>query len=174
MTATAATIITDAMRACIGTALPPVPLPEPIYPSDVRRFLDATEDRNPLWTDDDFARGVGYRGRVVPPMLVIQVYRRTNAEGADAVRMWPGLEMPEGYTDTRNAGTEIEWLEPVYVGDHLTFQNRLVDIYAREGRRGLLIYLVRDVEIRNQHGELVGRIHSTTAKLPASTVNTQA
>jgi acyl dehydratase len=171
MSATAETIITERMRSYIGTTMPAVPLPEAIYPSDVRRFLDATEDRNPLWLDDDFARSVGYRGRVVPPMLVIQLYRRTNPEGSDSVNMWPGLVLPEGYADSRNAGAEIEWLAPVYVGDHLTFQNRLVDIYAREGRRALVIYLVRDTEIRNQHGELVVRVHSTTAKLPATTVD---
>lgn len=167
-------IITDEMRAYIGTAMEPLPLPEAIYPSDVRRFLEATEDRNPLWTDDGFARSVGYHGRVVPPLLVVQLYRRTNPEGADSVQIWPGLVLPEGYADSRNAGAEIEWLEPVYVGDQLTFQNRLVDIYARQGRRALVIYLVRETEIRNQHGELVVRLHSTTAKLPATSVEALA
>jgi acyl dehydratase len=168
MTAEVATIVTDAMRACIGATLPKLTLPEAIYPSDVRRFLDATGDRNPLWTDDEFARRAGYKGRVVPPMLVVQLYRRAQPEGADSASIWPNLVLPEGYTDTRNAGTEIEWLDPVYIGDELTIQHRLVDIYAREGRRALIIYLVRDTEIRNQHGELVVTLHSSTAKLPAT------
>ncbi len=174
MNVTAENIITDELRAYIGTTLDPVPLPEAVYPSDVRRFVEATDDRNPLWLDDDYARSVGYKGRVVPPMLVIQLYRRANPEGSDSNQMWPGLVLPEGYTDTRNAGAEIEWLEPVYIGDHLTLQNKMTDIYARQGRRALIVYLVRECTIRNQRGEVVVRLHSTTAKLPATTVDALA
>jgi hypothetical protein len=105
----------------------------------------------------------------VPPILVIQLYRRgeqfDGEEGSASV--WPGLKLPDGYTNTRNAGHEIEWVSPAYIGDRLTLQQRLTDMYVRQGRAGVpVIYLVREVEIRNQRGEVLVRQLSTTAKLP--------
>ena len=43
---------------------------EIISAADVRRHVDATGDANPLWLDDDFARGAGYRSCILPPTLV--------------------------------------------------------------------------------------------------------
>ena len=43
---------------------------EIISAADVRRYVDATGDANPLWLDDDFARAAGYRARLLPPTLV--------------------------------------------------------------------------------------------------------
>jgi len=163
-------LITDGMRACLGTTLPPIDLPEEIAASDVRRFLEAVGDTNPLYRDDKYARRFGYRSRPVPPMLVIQLYRRGeqfDGEEGGGSSAWPGLELPDGYTNTRNAGHEIEWVSPAYLGDRLTLQQKLVDMYVRQGRAGVpVIYLVREVEIRNQRGEVVVRQRSTTAKLP--------
>src|SRR5581483_5110198 len=129
-------LVTDQMRACIGKTSPVMELPEEISASDVRRYVEATGDRNPLWMDD-----------AMP---------------------WAGIELPPNFTNTRNAGHEVEWLEPVYVGDRLTIQYRLVDVYARQGRSGPMLFLKRACEIRNQDGRLVVRVTSTSAKLPAA------
>ena len=163
-------LVTDDMRACIGTSNPPVELPEEISASDVRRFLEVIGETNPLYRDDAYARRFGYRSRVVPPILVVQLFRRVEdmeAEGGGSGAMWPGLRLPANYNNTRNAGHEFTWLGPVYVGDRLTLQQRLADVYVRQGRAGVpVIYLVRETEIRNQRGEAVVRQTSTTAKLP--------
>lgn len=163
-------LVTAEMRACIGSSTAPVDLPEEIGASDVRRFLEVIGETNPLYRDDAYARRLGYMGRVVPPMLVVQLFRRVEdleGEGGSAATLWPDLQLPPNYTNTRNAGHEFNWLRPVYVGDRLTLQQRLTDIYVRQGRAGVpVIYLVRETEIRNQHGEPVVRQLSTTAKLP--------
>src|SRR6516225_8240557 len=62
-------IITPELCAWIGRETPLHKL-EIIAPSDVRRYVDATGDANPLWLDDDFARSVGYQARILPPTLV--------------------------------------------------------------------------------------------------------
>jgi acyl dehydratase len=163
-------LVTAEMRACIGSSTAAVDLPEEIGASDVRRFLEVIGETNPLYRDDAYARRLGYKGRVVPPMLVVQLFRRVEdleGEGGSAASLWPDLQLPPNYTNTRNAGHEFNWLRPVYVGDRLTLQQRLTDIYVRQGRAGVpVIYLVRETEIRNQHGEPVVRQLSTTAKLP--------
>ena len=62
-------IITPELREWIGRKTPLRQL-EIISAADVRRYVDATGDANPLWLDDDFARGAGYRSRMLPPTLV--------------------------------------------------------------------------------------------------------
>lgn len=169
MAASIDTLITDDMRACIGKKSPIWSLPEEISASDVRRYIEATGDRNPLWTDDECARSVGYRARRVPPLLIQQMRWRIDSRDPGETDSWSGLKFPPGYTSTRNAGQEVEWLAPVYIGDRLTFQSELTEIYAREGRRGgPIIFTKHQTEIRNQDGLLVARTRSTSAKLHAA------
>ena len=162
-------LITPAMRACIGTTTEPIPLPEEIGASDIRRFCDVIGETNPIYRDDASAQKYGYKRRVVPPMLVVQFFRRVDdAEGEERAGVaWPGLELPAEFTNTRNAGHRFEWVKPVYVGDRLVLQQRLTDIFVKTGRTGLpIIFLARETEIRNQDGEIVVRQTSTTAKMP--------
>ena len=69
MTEAAQSIITPELRSWIGRKSP-LALLEIMTASDVRRYVDATGDANALWLDDEFARGAGYRGRLLPPTLV--------------------------------------------------------------------------------------------------------
>lgn len=158
-------IITEEMRGWVGRFAGPFAVPEQISPSDVRRFLDATGDDNPLWTDDAYAQAAGYRERLVPPMLILELYRRASGTGEGDGALWHGLPWPGGYTDTRNAGNEVEWLAPVYQGDQLTVEHRIVDLVARQGRAGIGIYLTRESTFRNQIQEVVVRLRATTVKL---------
>lgn len=163
-------LITDAMRACIGTTKPAVELPEEIGASDVRRFLEVVGETNRIYWDEAYARRVGYKGRVVPPMLVVQFFRRVeDPEGGS--RGWPGLSLPPSYTNARNAGHQFTWLRPVYVGDRLSLQQKLTDVYVRTGRAGVpVIYVASETEIRRASGEPVVRQKSTTARMPAGPV----
>ncbi|HEY3115926.1 MAG TPA: MaoC family dehydratase [Chloroflexota bacterium] len=171
MAASIETLITDDMRACIGKKSPVWSLPEEISASDVRRYVEATGDNNPLWLDDDFARGVGYRGRRVPPLFVQQMRWRIDSREPGESDSWSGLKFPPGYTSTRNAGQEVEWLAPVYIGDSLTFQTELTEIFVKEGRSGPIIFTKHLTEVRNQDGLLVMRTTSTSAKLHAARVD---
>ena len=167
-------LVTEAMRACIGTSMPAVRAPEEISASEVRRYLEVVGDTNPLYRDDAFARELGYARRVVPPMLILQVlWRLLGSDGAStrSVSEWPGLTFPSAYTNSRNASQEVTWLRPAYIGDRIEIQHFLKDIYVRQGRAGVpVIYVVRETQIRNQHGEPLVRQLATVAKLPESAV----
>ena len=95
------TVITPELREWIGRKTPLRPL-EIISAADVRRYVDATGDANPLWLDDDFARGAGYRSRILPPTLVGWVpfsfkegTERAESEPTDLRRQIP---LPGEYT----------------------------------------------------------------------------
>jgi 3-oxo-4,17-pregnadiene-20-carboxyl-CoA hydratase alpha subunit len=163
-------VITDETRAWIGRSSELMPLPEEVATSDVRRYVEATGDHNPLWLDDEVARSAGYRGRVVPPMLVIDLVWRL--KHTDAGRMTDRVPLPANYTDTRNVESETEWLEAVYIGDRISIRHRIRDIVARPGRRGLGVYISRETEYVRADGRLVARVVQTVARFPRAAVGT--
>jgi acyl dehydratase len=162
-------VLTPEVRSCVGKASEPIPLPEAISASDLRRYINATGDRNPLWLDDDFAKGVGYMARVLPPMMVIDLgWRLQEAEGG---RPWHhSIPLPPNYRDARNAENEIEWLGEVYVGESLVLTHRVADIVARAGRRGLGVYITRETEYRTIEGRMVALLRQTVVRFPKTAV----
>ncbi len=154
----AGAIITSELRAWIGRKTPSRSL-EVLSASDVRRYVDATGDANPLWLDDDFARAAGYRGRILPPVLVGWVpfsFREgTERAQSDPTDLRRQLPLPPGYTNVRNAGSETEWIKPAYLGEQLSTRSCIVDIVAREGRTGLGIYVSQEEEVVNSNKEVV-------------------
>jgi acyl dehydratase len=164
-------VMTAEVRSWIGRTTELTPLPEEIAASDVRRYIEATGDRNPLWIDDHAARSAGYQARIVPPMMVIDLtWRLRNAESG---RLTDRIPLPADYADTRNADTEMEWLEPVYIGDRLSVRHRIVDIVARPGRRGLGVHITRETEYLRQDARLVARVLQTVVRLPKAKLETR-
>jgi acyl dehydratase len=162
-------LITPELSRWIGRKTPPRPL-ETIAASDVRRYVDATGDANPLWLDNDFARSAGYNGRILPPMLVgwmpfsfKESTDRANTNPGDLRRQLP---LPAEYTNVRNAGSETEWLEPVYLGEQLSTRTRITDIVARQGKAGLGIYITQEEQLFNADGRVVLRRVHTLAVFP--------
>ena len=172
MSESAESIINDELRGCIGRRGPVRPL-EPLSASDVRRYVDATGDANPLWLDDEFARSAGYRRRLLPPILVgwtpfsLKEPEEGKGPSLDVRRQLP---VPPDYTNVRNAGSETEWLKPVHLGEPLSGQSHIVDITAREGKMGVGIYVTQLEEVRNGEGELVFTRRHTVALFPERTV----
>lgn len=169
MTDAVETIITPELRGWIGRKTPLRQL-EVIAASDVRRYVDATGDANPLWLDDDYARGAGYRGRILPPTLVGWVpfsfkegTERANTDPTDLRRQLP---LPSEYTNVRNAGSETEWVQPAYLGEQLATQSAVVDIVARRGKAGLGIYISQEEQVLNFKQEIVLRRRHTLAVFP--------
>jgi acyl dehydratase len=162
-------IITPELRAWIGRQTQLHPL-EVLSAIDVRRYVDATGDANPLWLDDEFARNAGYRGRLLPPTLVgwIPFSFREGTERAksDPTDLRRQLPLPPEYTNVRNAGSETEWVQPAYLGEQLSTRSCILDIVAREGRAGLGIYISQEEQVLNANEEIVLRRRHTLAVFP--------
>ena len=162
-------VITAELRAWIGRTTPLHQL-EIISAADVRRYVDATGDANPLWLDDDFARSTGYRSRLLPPTLVgwVPFSFREGTERADSdpTDLRRQIPLPGEYTDVRNAGSETEWLQPVYLGEQLSTQSSIVGIVERQGKAGLGIYISQEEQVFNAQQQIVLRRRHTTAVFP--------
>ena len=162
-------VITAELRAWIGRTTP-LRQVEIISAADVRRYVDATGDANPLWLDDDFARSAGYRSRLLPPTLVgwVPFSFREGTERADSdpTDLRRQILLPAEYTNVRNAGSETEWVQPVYLGEQLSTQSSIVDIVARQGKAGLGIYISQEEQVLNAQQQIVLRRRHTTAVFP--------
>ena len=172
MTELAESIISDELRGCIGRRGPVHPL-EPLSGSDVRRYVDATGDANPLWLDDEFARSAGYRApspAADPGGLDSLQPQGAGGRERTVVGRATATPRPPDYTNVRNAGSETEWLKPVHLGEPLSGQSHIVDITAREGKMGVGIYVTQLEEVRNGEGELVFTRRHTVALFPERTV----
>jgi acyl dehydratase len=163
------TIITPELRAWTGRKTPRRRL-EIISATDVRRYVDATGDANPLWLDDAFARSAGHRGRLLPPTLVGWVpfsfkegTERANSDPSDLRRQLP---LPPEYTNVRNAGSETEWLEPAYLGDQFSAESVIVDIIERQGKAGAGIYVTQEERLLNSQEQIVLLRRHTLAVFP--------
>jgi len=161
-------VITPEVRAWIGRTTELLPLPEAVSASDIRRYVEATGDRNPLWLDDAAAQAAGYRSRLLPPMMVIDLSWRV--KNNDNGRLWQDIPLPPAYIDTRNASTEIEWLESVHIGDHLALRHRINDIVAKQGRRGLGVYISKQTEYRVLGRGVAAIVRQTVVRFPSERV----
>jgi acyl dehydratase len=169
MSEPADTIVSAELRSWIGRTTPLRNL-EIINASDIRRYVDATGDANPLWLDDDYARSAGYRGRILPPTLVgwvpFSFKEGTERAITDPTDLRRQLPLPPGYTNVRNAGSETEWLQPTYLGEQLATQSSVIDIVARQGKAGLGIYISEEEQVLNFQQEIVLRRRHTLAVFP--------
>ena len=113
---------------------------------DVKRFVVATDDLNPLYLDEERARHSRYGGLIAPPLFYMAPL--TNPVPESELRP-DGLPYegkfpipPTPLPRLMDGGTEIEFFVPIRVGDTLTGRCKITDIYQKDGRTGPLIFVM--------------------------------
>ena len=148
------TLITDEVRALIGTETEPERNRFPISDEMAFDVADAIEDGNPLYRDGDHAGQSRFGGIVCPPLAT-----------------WKDIAPPIGYFGAGqeshfqvplpfnsyglNGGSDWQFLRPAYTGTWITRQFRVLDIFEKQGRSGLLVFVVRQETQTNQLGQTV-------------------
>ena len=130
-------MITEEMRKAIGTEK--VTSIE-IERRTIKRFVEATEDPNPLWQE------------CAPPMLFSAVMM----SGKEA-----RPEVPNPLPRILDGGGKWEFFQPVRPGDVITNIAKLADIREREGKLGKMLYWRFEMTHKNQRGEIVAKSTST-------------
>jgi hypothetical protein len=146
----------------------------------IRRFLEPLEFDCPLHYSDAVAQQHGYTGVVapyssitswtIPPMWtpgdppVFTSAERDAQPQRSPVANSSGRPTPAppttGYFAT---DIEIEYLQPVILGDHLTSSGRrLLSVIPKETSVGRGAFLIWETEVRNQRGELVAKMRNGT------------
>lgn len=138
--------------------------------SDIRRKLEVYCFDCPLHYDDAAARAHGYRGLVAPvamtPLWAMPpywtpgepvFYAPGEREKAGGIR----TDLPTVYPRGVNTGTEWEYFEPLYPGDALEGNWRLVEIKPRQTRLGDGVFLTVETTIVKRSGALVATNRNT-------------
>ena len=147
-------LITAEVRALIGSETPPERNRFAISEEMVYDLADATEDPNPLYIDREAAVAGRFGGLICPPLAT-----------------WKDIAPPIGYFGAGqeshfevplpfnsyglNGGSDWQFLRPPYVGDWITRQFRILDIYQKRGRSGPLVFVERLETQTNQDGHPV-------------------
>lgn len=150
----AESLITDEVRALIGTETEPERNRFPISEEMAFDVADAIEDGNPLYRDADHAARSRFAGIVCPPLAT-----------------WKDIGPPIGYFGAGqeshfqvplpfnsyglNGGSDWQFLRPAYVGSWITRWFKILDIFEKQGRSGLLVFVVRQETQTNHLGQII-------------------
>ena len=116
----------------------------------IRRFCEVLGETNPLYTADEAAAAGPYGSVIAPPGLVYSL--RTGA-GPDAKVKFGNV--------TFHSGERAELHRVVRPGDVITARQFIKEVYAKTGRTGTMVFVVRRTEFKNQHDELVAAVEQS-------------
>ncbi len=115
----------------------------------VRRFAEAIADPSPLYSDEELAAKSRY-GRLLAPPTFPRTFDYGRIEG---------LTLPSG--GLIHGEFQISYTRPLLVGDEVLCRMQLRDSYDKQGRRGLLGFLVFERTGESPEGELVFTTNDT-------------
>jgi acyl dehydratase len=147
-------LITPEVRALIGTETSPERNRFPLSDEMAYDLADATEDPNPLYIDKAAAEASRFKGLLCPPLAT---WKDIAPEiGYFGAGQDSHFDVPLPFNSYGlNGGSDWQFLRPAYVGDWVTRQFRIVDIFEKQGRSGLLVFVVRRETQTNQDGDAI-------------------
>jgi hypothetical protein len=110
----------------------------------VRKFVDAIEDPNPRWREETPPT---FPAALVPRELL---HRLFNAPGP--------------LKRLLNGGSELEYLQPVKVGDTISVTGTLTRLRQAAGAEGPTLFMFTEITCTNQRGEVAVRGKNTYVK----------
>ena len=116
--------------------------PDPVNVPMIRHWVDALDDRNPVYLDEEFAATTRFGGIVAPPaMLQAWTMPRPKIEGIAERGGAPGkipVDNPipvldeAGYVGTLATNSELEFVRYLRPGDHLLLTTEVESISNRK------------------------------------------
>lgn len=157
-------LISDEAQNMLGQQLDK-PSSGEVLQKEIERYAHAVGDDNPLYFDAAYAQEAGYSGVIAPPLFFEVPLKEAvplselRTDGIAKSRQSP---VPLSVNRVMAGGQEVEFLQPVYAGDTLTTETRLVDLIEKKGRSGGFVLVVRETVYTNQHNEVVVKSRSTS------------
>ena len=107
----------------------------------LKKFAESIDDPNPRWKE------------VAPPTFPTALI----LEELDKAVMTTNCPLTRGL----NGGNELEYFQPIHLGDTITVTGRVTDIREREGRLGKMVIILSEATYTNQRGEVAAKCHYT-------------
>jgi acyl dehydratase len=127
-------------KVLIGRTFPAVTYV--INEEDIRDYLPVAGEEHQAFLSDEGARAAGYERQVIPPSFAPYIAILGMLRSFD----WEKDFFLDYRTGTAMFGEqELEYLRPLYVGEILTIQGTVVDVYEKQGKR---LFDVAKVELK--------------------------
>ena len=155
--------------------------PDPVNVPMIRHWVDAMDDHNPIYLDEEAAATTRHGGLVAPPaMLQTWVFPRPTIDGIGERRGMPTEDDGDnllrtldraGYIGALMTNSELEFTRYLRPGDHLSSET-LVDSISERKKTGVGhgYFLTWVTTYVDQHGEEVGRQLSRMFKFDPSSL----
>jgi len=140
------TLLTDAHRAWIGRAEPPITVE--VSRRDIVKYSLATEQTQRKYLLGDEA----------PPMFVFNLFgplSELQDLRTDGLPKGQGLGLRLPLRRVMAGGTEVRPHRPIRPGDRLIATRRITDLFEKQGSTGPLIFTVRTMNVTDEAGEPV-------------------
>ena len=161
---------------------PPAAAPDPVNVPMMRHWVDALDDRNPVYLDDEAAQEAGFEGMVAPPaMLQVWSMPRPTIEGiaerggrpTEMLGDNPLVALDEaGYIGSLATNSELEFHRYLRPGEQLHTDTEVQTISDRKktamGQGYFVTWVTR---YRTDDGELVGQQLFRIFKFDPSTID---
>jgi hypothetical protein len=137
-----ATMMESRFAAVVGRESPPR-----VYDVErghIRRFCEAVGDDNPVYFDDAVER------TPAPPTFATALRPNDPREGVDI-----------DFRKLLHGEQEFVYERPICSGDRLTVVGRIAEAYAKEGKAGVMDFLVTEARATDASGALVFTARST-------------
>jgi hypothetical protein len=122
--------MTPDRKTLIGRMFPAVTYV--INEDDIKDYLPVAGEEHPAFRSDEEAHTAGYERRVIPPSFAPYIAILGMLRSFD----WEKDFFLDYKTGTAMFGEqELEYLRPLYVGEILTIQGTVVDVYEKQGKR---------------------------------------
>ncbi len=178
-------VVDDEVRSLIGTRGQVRTATDDVSSSEMRRFAQAIFDDNRIYFDEQTALKSRFGARVGPGMFVITSMRpnipfsddplRHIGPDEDATSPEEGRPRPRGWEKRYffHAGDEVTFYRLPHVGDRISSQAYVKDIYTKSGRSGDFAYYVAGNDFKDQHGQLIAS-HDVHSAYPVDGPRAQA
>jgi acyl dehydratase len=120
--------------------------------SIIRRFVQAVDDPNPLWQNEEYAKKSKYGGIVAPPEFLCASFM-----SGGGIR--PEVSLP--FPRTVDGGGEFEFYLPIRPGDKITACTKFVHLKEKDGKSGKMLFLSFETVHKNQRSEIVAKSRAT-------------
>ena len=118
---------------------------------EIIEFAQSIGETNPLYTDQTYAQSTPYGSIIAPPTFCVVFRSKANL---------PDLKLSYGKRGF-DGGKECRFFGPIRPGDTITGVDRIAEVYEKTGRSGNMIFIVRESELTNQHGETVAIVRQS-------------
>ncbi len=123
----------------------------------VLRLGQSTQDKSPLYTDEEFAKKSKH-GKLLVPVTFLDY----NVPSGDEREITWKVPLP---VKNRVRGKdEIELFHPIYVGDTIRARSKVLDVYEKEGKDAKLVFIIGETEYINQHDVVVMKHRITSIR----------